>query len=106
MGRSDLLGSIAFIKTGDELDREELSLRLVRMGYIREALVDDVGQFSIRGSVMDVFSPGMKSPVRIDLFGDEITAIKEFDVQTQRTRSSSPRPRYSLQARCSWTILT
>jgi transcription-repair coupling factor (superfamily II helicase) len=86
MGKGDLFSSIISLKTGMEMDREDFSLRLVRMGYTREALVDDVGQFSIRGSVMDIFSPGMEEPVRLDMFGDEIVAIKGFDVQTQRTR--------------------
>jgi len=88
LGKKDLLESIASIQTGGEVNRDELAFRLVRMGYTREPLIDDVGQFSIRGSVMDIFSPGMKSPVRIDLFGDEVIAIKEFNVQTQRTRKT------------------
>lgn len=73
------------IRQHDWIDRDGLASRLVRMGYTREALIEDVGQFSIRGSVMDVFSPGMKEPVRLDMFGDEVAAMKVFDVRTQRT---------------------
>src|SRR5208337_3093802 len=74
MGKGDLISSIISLKAGTEIEREDFSLRLVRMGYTREALIDDVGQFSIRGSVMDIFSPGMEEPVRLDMFGDEIVA--------------------------------
>ncbi len=88
MGKIDLLSSIVTIKALEEIDRQNLSLTLIRMGYTREALVDDVSQFSIRGSVMDIFSPGMNAPVRLDLFGDELVALKNFDVQTQRTRGT------------------
>ena len=86
--KQDLAAAITTIKVGGEVNRDELAQMLVRMGYSREALVEDVGQFGIRGSVMDIFSPGMKMPVRLDLFGDEIKAIKEFDVQTQRTKKA------------------
>ncbi|HQI82734.1 MAG TPA: CarD family transcriptional regulator, partial [Deltaproteobacteria bacterium] len=81
----DLSEALIHIRTDMEIDRDELAAGLVRMGYTREALVDDVGQFSIRGSVMDIFSPGMDEPVRLDLFGDEVKVLKSFDVRTQRT---------------------
>ncbi|MEA2102502.1 MAG: transcription-repair coupling factor [Thermodesulfobacteriota bacterium] len=71
---------------GQELDRQDLASRLVYEGYTAEALIDDVGQFSIRGSVMDIFSPGMDLPVRIDMFGDTIEEIKTFDAATQRSK--------------------
>ena len=71
-----------------DIDRDALSMSMVRMGYTREALIDDVGQFSIRGSVMDIYSPGMKAPLRIDMFGDTITDIKTFDPITQRSKKN------------------
>lgn len=83
--REELLEAVIPLKTGTEVNRDDLSTRLVRMGYTREALIDDVGQFSVRGSVMDIFSPTMDAPVRLDMFGDEITAIKAFDIRSQRT---------------------
>ncbi len=84
--RAELAEGSITVKPGMETDRDDLAGRLVRMGYTREALIDDVGQFSMRGSVVDIFSPGMEFPVRLDLFGDEVTAVKTFDVQSQRTR--------------------
>ncbi|HVN70641.1 MAG TPA: CarD family transcriptional regulator, partial [Desulfomonilia bacterium] len=88
IGRGDLSSNVLTLNAGSELERNDLTSRLVRMGYSREALLDDVSQFSIRGSVMDIFSPGMDAPVRLDMFGDEVVAIKEFDLATQRTRKT------------------
>jgi transcription-repair coupling factor (superfamily II helicase) len=85
---SDLSEALIPIRTGMEIDRDDLAARLVHMGYTREALVDDVGQFGIRGSVMDIYSPGMTEPVRLDLFGDEVKTLKSFDVRSQRTRKT------------------
>ncbi len=73
-----------------DIDRDDLSRRLVQMGYTREALIDDIGQFSIRGSVMDIYSPGMEEPVRIDLWGDTVTSIKTFNLNTQRSGKLIP----------------
>lgn len=86
--RKDLMENIIHIRPGMELDRNDLPSRLVRMGYTREALIEDIGQFSLRGSVVDIYSPGMEAPVRLDMFGDEVTAVKTFDVRSQRTRKS------------------
>ncbi|MFA5653705.1 MAG: transcription-repair coupling factor [Desulfomonilia bacterium] len=85
MPAGDLAGSVIHLAPDKDIDRDELAERLVRMGYTREALIDDVGQFSVRGSVVDVFSPGMEEPARIDLFGDTITSIKSFRLATQRS---------------------
>ncbi|MGC9323277.1 MAG: transcription-repair coupling factor [Desulfomonilia bacterium] len=83
----DLAASLIMIRQDDEIDREDLARTLLLMGYTREALIDDVGQFSIRGSVIDIFSPGMDLPMRIDTFGDTITSIRQFDVASQRSRA-------------------
>ena len=90
IGKADLEEAVLSLREGMDIDREELSARLVHMGYTREALVDDVGQFSIRGSVVDIFSPGKETPVRLDMFGDSIQAMKSFDVRTQRSRTVVP----------------
>jgi len=79
--------AIIKIESGQELNREELAARLVRMGYTREPLIDDVGQFSIRGFVMDVFSPGMADPARIEMFGSTVEEIKTFTIAGQRSRA-------------------
>jgi transcription-repair coupling factor (superfamily II helicase) len=80
-----LIDSSLTIKTGDELDRDRFSTGLVECGYTRVSMVEDKGDLSIRGEVMDIFPPGFQQPVRIDFFGDFIESIKLFDPATQRS---------------------
>nr|WP_300003658.1 transcription-repair coupling factor [Tissierella sp.] len=71
---------------GDSIiDIGEFSQRLVFSGYERVATVEGIGQFSIRGGIIDVYPPGAKYPYRIELFDDEIDSIREFDILSQRS---------------------
>jgi transcription-repair coupling factor (superfamily II helicase) len=72
------------LKTGDRIDLDDLSHRLIKAGYTRFDQVDGTSQFAIRGGLVDIFSPGESYPVRIELWGDEIDSIAAFDVSTQR----------------------
>ena len=63
--------------------------RLVEMGYERVFTVQNVGEFAIRGDIIDIYSPGNDFPVRIELFGDEIEEIRFFKVDTQRSFQSA-----------------
>jgi transcription-repair coupling factor (superfamily II helicase) len=60
--------------------------RLDDLGYEAVPLVEDVGTYSLRGGIVDVFSPDMDLPVRLELFGDTIESARAFDPQTQRSR--------------------
>ena len=81
------LGEMAIdFQWGQSLDLHALAEQLVVMGYRREGLVESPGEFAIRGSIVDLFSPDADWPVRLDLFGDEIEQIREFDPTTQRSR--------------------
>jgi transcription-repair coupling factor (superfamily II helicase) len=71
------------LKTGDTVDREAFRRRLVEGGYRSVPQVMDHGDFAIRGSLIDVFPMGEEQPFRIDLFGDEIEALRHFDPETQ-----------------------
>lgn len=62
-----------------------LQNKLVQMGYERVNLVEGKGQFSIRGGIVDIYSPNYSNPLRIELFDDEIDSIRYFDVMSQRT---------------------
>ena len=73
----------ASIKRDEDLPPDELIERLVAAGYVREDPVSGVGQFSIRGGILDVWSAGSEAPVRIEFFGDTVDSIREFDVETQ-----------------------
>lgn len=72
------------IKVGDTLDLGEFSRKLVSLGYKKETMVSDIGEFSIRGDIADVFSLN-KTPVRIELWGDEVVDIRYFNNETQKS---------------------
>ncbi len=67
-----------------DIVRDELIEKLKVGGYTRVNSVEDPGSFAVRGSIIDIFWPGLPRPFRIDLFGDTIDHIKLFDPQTQR----------------------
>ncbi|QDE66453.1 transcription-repair coupling factor [Myxococcus xanthus] len=75
----------ARVAVGQDFDRDSLARRLVHMGYQNSPLVEDVGTFSVRGDLLDVFSPLYDKPVRLEFFGDTIESIRAFDPQSQRT---------------------
>lgn len=73
------------IKVGEEVAPDGLAEHLVDIGYERVTLVGGVGQFSVRGGILDVCSFGSTHPVRIEFFGDEVESIRAFDLGTQRS---------------------
>ncbi len=73
------------ISLGGELDIEKLKTELVRLGYERMELVDTKGQFSVRGAIIDIFTPDGENPYRIELFDTEVDSIRTFDLDTQRS---------------------
>ena len=73
------------IRLDQEVDLQELTDHLVEVGYERVGTVEGVGQFSVRGGIVDVFSFGNAHPVRMEFFGDEVTSIRAFDLATQRS---------------------
>ena len=74
--------------TGEEIDRDLLIEKLVSGGYARSALVEEPGDFSIRGGILDVFSPMYPDPLRIELFGDMVDSIRSFSAVDQRRMRS------------------
>ncbi|MGB5337479.1 MAG: transcription-repair coupling factor [Gammaproteobacteria bacterium] len=73
------------LNKGDQLNLEEIRTRLDDAGYRCVAQVMEHGEFAVRGSLLDLFPMGSPLPYRIDLFDDEIEALKTFDPETQRT---------------------
>jgi transcription-repair coupling factor (superfamily II helicase) len=73
----------AVLSRSDSQSPEDLVDALIASGYVREDPVGAVGEFSMRGGILDVWSPGQESPVRIEFFGDEIDSIRAFDPDTQ-----------------------
>lgn len=64
---------------------EELSRKLVRMGYEKNFQVDAPGQFAVRGDIVDVFDLTEENPYRIEFFDEEVDSIRSFDLETQRS---------------------
>lgn len=79
-----------YLVTGEEVDREELLGKLVKLGYSHAPLVEDRGSFSIRGGILDIFPPNFPSPLRIEFFGDFVDTIRTFDPVTQRSLTPLP----------------
>jgi transcription-repair coupling factor (superfamily II helicase) len=79
----------AIAKTGVVLRRDEdfspevLVEQLIATGYMREDPVGGVGEFSIRGGIVDVWPPGREAPVRLEFFGDTVDSVREFDPENQ-----------------------
>ncbi len=69
----------------EDIDTAKIDRQLRAMGYHAVGLVEDCGSFSLRGGVLDIFSPRYPQPFRIDLFGDTIESIRWFDPETQRS---------------------
>ncbi|MBW8826144.1 MAG: transcription-repair coupling factor [Acidobacteria bacterium] len=78
------------ISPGQQLDPEELVERLVGAGYRREYQVEARGEVAVRGSIVDVYPSTADTPVRIDLWGDEVDRLTTFSISDQRTRDEVP----------------
>src|SRR5260370_32585417 len=70
---------------GDEMPLELLVDLLISGGYLRQEPVAALGEFSLRGGILDVFSPSHDAPHRIEFFGDTVDSIREFDLDSQRS---------------------
>lgn len=70
---------------GTIIEQEKLIAFLYANGFVRVDTVADSGEFAARGGLIDLFPPGADKPLRIDLFGDEIETVREFDPSDQRT---------------------
>lgn len=84
------------LRPGGEISREELTSRLSDLGYHPVTTVVSVGEFAMRGGIVDVFPAGYESPLRIDLFGSEVEQLLSFDPGTQR--STGPLDSAQIQA--------
>ena len=73
------------LRVHDEMPLDDLAAHLESIGYERRDPVEMAGEYSIRGGILDVFSPEQAQPVRIEFFGDEIESIRRFDPESQRS---------------------
>ncbi len=82
--QSTLQNSAMILQTGCDYAMEEILKRLTTTGYTRCVQVEGAGQFAVRGGILDIYSPSMEHPVRIEFFDDTIDAMGIFDPITQR----------------------
>lgn len=75
------------LKVGQDIDVDAFLNKLVNMGYRRESVVSHIGEFSLRGGIIDIY-PLIGTPVRIELFDTEVDSIRDFDVETQRSNDN------------------
>ena len=73
------------ISLDQELDLKQLANDLVRIGYNRVGMVEEAGQFSIRGGILDIYTITDEKPWRIEFFGDQVDSIRQFDAVSQRS---------------------
>jgi len=83
--REVLEGYVEWISVGDIRERDELVRKLTEGGYGRVTLVEGKGEFSVRGNMIDLYSPSAPHPFRLEFFGDELESIRAFDEATQRS---------------------
>lgn len=83
IGIARLEATTTRLSRGDEIAPANLAYRLTAAGYARAALVEDPGEFALRGGILDVFPLGMATPLRLDFFGDCIDQIRRFDPVSQ-----------------------
>ncbi len=80
-----ILSAAIDLERGDPLDRDELLEDLLRAGYHRSPVVEDEGEYAVRGSLVDVFSPQSEFPVRIEFDEDGVFSLRRFQVGDQRS---------------------
>jgi transcription-repair coupling factor (superfamily II helicase) len=73
------------IPRGSSLDLEALRERLALVGYEPTSIIDEPGQFAVRGAILDIYDPSGNQPVRIELSDDEVLSIRSFDIETQKS---------------------
>ena len=80
--------STKVINRGNSVDSDELRGHLNTSGYNAVDVVEMPGEYALRGGILDIYPPETDSPVRIELFGDEVESIRKFDPQTQRSAAA------------------
>ncbi|MEZ0230253.1 MAG: hypothetical protein ACAI25_16645, partial [Planctomycetota bacterium] len=90
-GRASVEKSSLVVEKGGTLDPAALARSLIQVGLRRVPLVESPGEFALRGGLVDVFPMGAASPVRIELFGDEVESLRLFEPGTQRSTEEVPR---------------
>jgi transcription-repair coupling factor (superfamily II helicase) len=86
----ELSSALYDLKPGEEIDLPLLLEHLYNLGYEPVTEVEEPGQFSHRGGIVDLFPPTLIRPVRVEFFGDEVESLRSFDPATQRSLNPQP----------------
>lgn len=86
--KKDFVEFIDYVEEGEELDRDLFIKKLEEGGYQRVPIVEDIGDYAVRGSVIDIFPPLYQNPIRLEFWGDLVESIRQFDPFTQRSLSN------------------
>ena len=73
------------LKLGQDVDIDDIRQRLSVMGYERVHMIEGRGEYSIRGGIIDIFTPDSDDPYRVELFDTEVDSVRTFDIDTQRS---------------------
>ncbi len=84
--KESLLGALEYLEPGEEIERARLQERLEINGYQRTSLVEELGDYAVRGGVVDLYPPLYGDPIRLEFWGDQIESIRYFDPLSQRSR--------------------
>ena len=82
--RRELIDFSELVMVNESLDRDSLVSKMIAGGYVRTTIVEEPGDFAVRGGIMDIFSPMYSEPLRIELFGDTVDSIRFFSASNQR----------------------
>jgi transcription-repair coupling factor (superfamily II helicase) len=88
--KQELFQYAELIMPGEDTDRDALVQKLVAGGYARSLIVEEPGDFCVRGGILDIFSPLWPDPLRIEFFGDTVDSLRFFSAATQRTLREVP----------------
>ncbi|MBU4288899.1 MAG: transcription-repair coupling factor [Proteobacteria bacterium] len=83
--KQEICNYAELIMAGEDIERDYLIEKLISGGYVKSAIVEEPGDFCIRGGILDIFSPLYPNPLRIELFGDTVDSLRFFSAATQRT---------------------
>ncbi len=82
--KQELTGYAELILSGEDINRDALVSKLIAGGYTQSLIVEEPGDFSVRGGILDIFSPLYPDPLRIEFFGDTADSLRFFSAATQR----------------------
>ncbi len=85
--KETLLSSVDYIAINEEVDRDDMIKKLLTFGYFRTSLVEERGDFSVRGGVIDLFPPLYDSAIRVEFWGNTVESIRLFNPVNQRSKA-------------------